>query len=274
MQHPAEAIPAPLALTTGKSAETFRCFDTTARDSVRRLYQLNHENQTVDLVAAKKRQFLPLRHAAMGMWEALERLQDVVDESDCDLELPQLDHALQTAEALRRDGHPRWLILTGLIHDAGKVLQLFGEPQWAVVGDTFPVGCAFSERVVHHDLFAGNPDCRRERYRTELGMYDEGCGLSSVEMAWGHDEYLYHVVRPYVPPEAAYIIRFHSFYAAHHDGCYGYLMNEYDRLMMRWVRAFSSYDLYSKDPERRNVASLSPYYRELLAEFLPPVLQW
>ena len=37
-----------------------------------------------------------------------------------------------------------WFVLVGLIHDLGKVLCLFGEPQWAVVGDTFPVGCAFS----------------------------------------------------------------------------------------------------------------------------------
>ena len=32
------------------------------------------------------------------------------------------------------------MIATGLIHDLGKVLCKYGEPQWAVVGDTFPVG--------------------------------------------------------------------------------------------------------------------------------------
>ena len=60
---------------------------------------------------------------------------------------------------------PRWLVLTGLLHDLGKILCLFGEPQWAVVGDTFPVGCAFDARVVHADLFAENPDraCPRTR---------------------------------------------------------------------------------------------------------------
>ena len=39
-----------------------------------------------------------------------------------------------------------WFHLTGFIHDLGKLLLLpqFGAlPQWAVVGDTFPVGCRF-----------------------------------------------------------------------------------------------------------------------------------
>lgn len=43
-------------------------------------------------------------------------------------------HALQSAEAARKDGQPRWMILTALIHDLGKLLFFHGEPQWAVVG--------------------------------------------------------------------------------------------------------------------------------------------
>ena len=38
----------------------------------------------------------------------------------------------KTAEAFRRDGHPDWLILTGFIHDLGKILTSYGEEQWAV----------------------------------------------------------------------------------------------------------------------------------------------
>lgn len=40
--------------------------------------------------------------------------------------------------------------------DLGKVLlhSSFGElPQWAVVGDTYPVGCAFDESIVHHKVY-------------------------------------------------------------------------------------------------------------------------
>lgn len=39
--------------------------------------------------------------------------------------------------------------------DLGKVLlhPSFGElPQWAVVGDTFPVGCAFDKSIVHNKV--------------------------------------------------------------------------------------------------------------------------
>ena len=70
----------------------------------------------------------------MGIWEALEYLNTLVADSDPDTDLSQIEHNLQTAAAIRCDGHPRWMILTGLIHDLGKVLCLYGEPQWAVVG--------------------------------------------------------------------------------------------------------------------------------------------
>ena len=82
----------------------------------------------------------------MPIWDAFNFLNELVDDSDPDTDLDQMQHLLQTSEAIRNDGHPDWMVLVGLIHDMGKVLCLFGEPQWAVVGDTFPVGCAFSDK--------------------------------------------------------------------------------------------------------------------------------
>ena len=32
-------------------------------------------------------------------------------------------------------------------------------------------------------------------HSTDLGMYTEGCGLRKVTMSWGHDEYLYRVLK-------------------------------------------------------------------------------
>src|SRR5262245_59804480 len=164
----------------------------------------------------------------MGVWEAMEYLNTLVDDSDPDTELSQLEHLLQTAEAIRRDGHPRWFIAAGLVHDLGKVLCLFGEPQWAVVGDTFPVGCAYSPKIVFAEFFAENPDAAVPEYQTPLGIYEAGGGLDRVLMSWGHDEYLYHVVRDRLPDEALYMIRYHSFYAAHREGEYDHLMNDRD----------------------------------------------
>ena len=38
----------------------------------------------------------------------------------------QIEHLLQTAEAIRRDGKPEWMQVAGLVHDLGKLLFLFG----------------------------------------------------------------------------------------------------------------------------------------------------
>jgi inositol oxygenase len=252
----------------------FRDFAADARPSVREFYRLNHRHQTHEFVQAKKRQYLGLTQRSMGVWQAMEFLNTLVDDSDPDTELTQIEHLVQTAEAVRRDGHPRWFILTGLIHDLGKILCLFGEPQWAVVGDTFPVGCAFSDQIVFREFFADNPDTHNSAYQTPCGIYEEGCGLDKVHLSWGHDEYLYHVVKDYLPEESLYMIRYHSFYPAHREGAYGHLMNEHDRQMFHWVRAFNPYDLYSKNPVRPDMDRLEPYYKDLIAEFFPPVLRW
>jgi len=258
----------------GKERAAFRDYAAEARPSVRELYRENHARQTLDFVRAKKAEYLPLSRRRMGVWDAVSYLEQIVDDSDPDLDLSQIQHSLQTAEALRADGRPRWMILTGFLHDLGKVLCLFGEPQWAVVGDTFPVGCAFSDKIVYPELFAANPDLRVPEYSTPLGIYTEGCGLDAVHLSWGHDEYLYHVLRPYLPEEALAIVRWHSFYAAHRERQYERLMNASDQRLMDVVRAFNPYDLYSKSPERPDLERLRTYYEDLVAEYLPDTLQW
>jgi inositol oxygenase len=258
----------------GKIEEEFRDHSETTPAVVREFYRLNHMHQTRDFVLAKKRQYGAKQKAVMGIWEALEFLNTLVDDSDPDTDLTQIEHCLQTAEAIRRDGHPRWFVLTGLIHDLGKVLCLWGEPQWAVVGDTFPVGCAYSDKVVFPEFFALNPDSRAGRYQTRLGVYEEGCGLDKVDLSWGHDEYLYHVAKDHLPEEGLYMIRYHSFYAAHREGAYEHLMSEHDREMFRWVRAFSPYDLYSKGTDRPDARGLRPFYEELIAEYFPAKVAW
>lgn len=204
----------------------------------------------------------------------MQALDNIIDDSDPDLSLPQSIHAFQTAEKLRKNGHPRWLILTGLIHDLGKVLVFFNEPQWAVVGDTFPVGCAYSSKIVFASYFEHNPDIKNTTLQTQYGIYTPHCGLENVYMSWGHDEYLYSVVKNYLPDEASYIIRYHSFYAAHKENEYDYLMNDYDKSMIHWLKLFSNYDLYSKSTETINIEEIMPYYRELVAEFFPQELNW
>jgi inositol oxygenase len=283
-EHLLERYPAPgspASIATAKPKQDFRNYDEPPRDSgrgtrqtVREFYRLNHRHQCWDFVQAKEREFLGLDRARMSVWEALAFLDTLVDDSDPDLSLTQLQHLLQTSEAIRADGHPDWFVLTGLVHDLGKILCLWGEPQWAVVGDTFPVGCRFSDKVVYPELFADNPDARVPRFQTENGVYEPGQGLRTVHMSWGHDEYLYHAVKDYLPEPALYMIRYHSFYAAHREGAYAHLMDAHDREMFAWVRAFNPYDLYSKSDVAPDADALRPYYEELVAKYLPPVLRW
>lgn len=257
-----------------KKKEAFRDYRAEARASVKEFYRLNHAHQTVEFVQRKRAEFLPLQRRKMGVWEAMEYLNNLVDDSDPDTDVPQIEHLLQTAEGIRRDGHPRWFILTGLIHDLGKILCLWGEPQWAVVGDTFPVGCRFSEKIVFPEFFDANPDSVNPDYQTPTGIYAEHGGLDNVLMSWGHDEYLYHVVKDYLPEEALYMIRYHSFYPGHLERAYEHLMNEQDQKMFEWVRAFNPHDLYTKSHQRPDIAALRPYYEDLIAEYFPPVLRW
>lgn len=259
---------------TADDEQTFRKYSDDAEDRVREFYRQNHVHQTVEFNRSIRRKYLPLKTRRMGVWEAMEYLNELVDDSDPDTELPQIAHAMQTAEAIRADGHPEWFVLTGLIHDMGKVLCLFGEPQWAVVGDTFPVGCRWSERIVYPELFQGNPDKDVSEYQTHFGIYEPGCGLNQVLMSWGHDEYLYQVTRDYLPLEGQYMLRYHSFYAAHRERDYDWLMSDEDRLMFDHVREFNAYDLYTKTDERPDVEGLTSYYRSLVETFFPKEIAW
>ena len=258
-----------------KTEEEFRDYKNSKRaEGVKEFYKLNHQYQSYDFVCDKEATFLQFNHRRMSLWDAVEFLNTLVDDSDPDIELDQLQHLLQTSEAIRNDGHPDWFVLTGFLHDVGKVLCLFGEPQWAVVGDTFPVGCSFSNSIVHSEYFSLNPDNSNPKYNTKFGIYKENCGLNQVKMSWGHDEYLYQIMKNYLPQEALYMIRYHSFYAQHKEQAYNYLMDKTDLKMFEWVRKFNNYDLYSKAPVQPNSNALKPYYEDLVAKYLPDTLNF
>ncbi len=254
--------------------QKYRNYEAEARSTVKEFYRLNHINQTLDFVLAKEEEYQRKNKAKMGIWEAMVHLDAVVDDSDPDTALSQTVHAYQTAEAIRQDGHPRWFILAGFIHDLGKVLTLFGEPQWAVVGDTFPVGCAYSDKIVYSEFFDGNPDYDNPRLQTPNGIYKAGCGIDNLHISWGHDEYLYQVVKDYLPQEALWMLRYHSCYVIHRENQYGHLLNDGDQEALKWIRAFNPYDLYSKCEVEPDYNELRPFYEDLVAEYFPDKLAW
>jgi len=64
-----------------------------------------------------RERYVTLDKAEMGIWECCELLNEVVDDSDPDLDEPQIQHLLQSAEAIRKDYPDQdWLHLTALIH--------------------------------------------------------------------------------------------------------------------------------------------------------------
>jgi inositol oxygenase len=269
-----QRYPDPQTIAGEKEKDAYRNYESPERDTVREFYRLNHTYQTYEFVQQKRQEFLSFSRREMTVWEAFEFLNQLVDDSDPDTDLSQFQHLLQTSEAIRQDGHPDWMVLVGLMHDMGKVLCLFGEPQWAVVGDTFPVGCAYSGKIVYPEFFQNNPDYSNPRYNTTLGVYSPNCGLRNVHLSWGHDEYIYQLLKDYLPEEGLYMLRYHSFYAWHREGAYEYLLDEHDRKMLPWVKLFNPYDLYSKNPTPPDWEGLQPYYEGLVKKYLPPTLKF
>jgi inositol oxygenase len=269
-----ERYPDPEKIASAKSTEAYRNYEEPARDTVREFYRLNHTYQTYDFVMEKRRQYLSFDKKEMPIWDAFDFLNELVDDSDPDTDLDQFQHLLQTSEAIRNDGHPDWMVLVGLMHDMGKVLCLFGEPQWAVVGDTFPVGCAYSDKIIYSEFFQENPDYSNPNYNTKYGVYQPNCGLRNVHMSWGHDEYIYQMMKDHLPEEGLYMLRYHSFYAWHREGAYDHLLDDHDRKMLKWVKLFNPYDLYSKCPTPPDWKVLKPYYTALIEKYLPRTLKF
>lgn len=271
-----------------KKEKEFRNYVSSPRQkTVENLYRQQHEQQTVEFVRAQRERWLKFNTIRLTVWEMLELLDQVVDESDPDTDFTQLDHALQTAQSMKiefPDEKYDWLHLTAFIHDLGKIMavtdeakNLSGLPQWAVVGDTFVVGCKHpTDGIVFPQFFENNPDTKDARYNTRLGIYKEGCGLNNVLMSWGHDEYLYHFCNKYssIPEEGLHIIRYHSFYPWHKHNNYDFLSTEKDREMLKWVLRFNKHDLYSKAHALPDREELIGYYKGLMDKYFGKEPLW
>jgi len=132
-------------LSIGKQETEFRNYtDSSRQETVDRHYRLMRQNQTVQFVEKMESKYGSFQNCKMTIWEGFEALKGYVDSSDPDSSLPNLEHMLQTAEAIRAAGHPDWFQLVGLIHDMGKIMFLWGTSsdgqegtgdgdQWALV---------------------------------------------------------------------------------------------------------------------------------------------
>lgn len=247
--------------------------------AVREHYRKMRMNQTYDYVQRMKKKYLTF-DKPMELWTAMEKLNDLIDVSDPDLDLPNVQHLVQSAEAIREDGRPDWMQLVGLIHDMGKVMYLWGSDedgtsqaeQWGLVGDIFVVGCALPDTCVYPEFNELNSDMQDPRYNTEMGIYEAGCGLDNLELAWGHDEYLYQVLTHHkdnkIPEAGMVMIRYHSFYPWHTGGSYQKFMTDKDEQYMEWIKDFNRYDLYTKSTKIYDLEEIRDYYLPIAEKYL------
>lgn len=144
--------------------------------------------------------------------------------------------------------------------------------QWALGGDTFVVGCQIpSEAVVFPEFNDLNPDMHDSCYNSKFGCYTAHCGLDSLKMAWGHDEYMYRMLvanKCLIPKEGLDMIRYHSCYPWHDKGAYKHLTTEEDEETLEWVKLFNQFDLYTKDEDNViEVEELWGYYVGLIEKY-------
>jgi len=275
------------AIDPEKKAQDFRNYqDSRRQETVENFYKELRTKMTFECTMEKRAEHLQFNKCVMTVWEMIHYLDQVVDESDPDTNLTQIQHAIQTGEAARKlypGPEYDWFHITGLIHDLGKVLAvndkskgLTGEPQWCVVGDTYPVGCQFNETNLFYEYYENNPDSKNKTYNSFYGIYEPKCGLSNVYMSWGHDEYMYQIAKTQskLPEEALYMLRFHSFYPWHNKHGYMHLCNDRDLELLKWVKAFQKCDLYSKSHECPTLADVASYYKPILEKYFPEPVRW
>ena len=89
-----------------KDKTQFRKYEE-ACDRVKYFYRVQHEKQTVAKNLKARNDFHSKTRAERTISQAMEKLNILIDESGPDTSLSQIEHLLQSAEAIRRDGKPR-----------------------------------------------------------------------------------------------------------------------------------------------------------------------
>jgi len=108
----------------GKSEEEFRNYKAEANPTVTEFYRQNHAQQTFDFVLEKKAEYCSLSRDKKSIWEMAEYLNTLVDDSDPDTDLTQIEHLLQTAEAISQGWSSALVHSDGLFARLGKVSLL------------------------------------------------------------------------------------------------------------------------------------------------------
>ncbi|CAF2154159.1 unnamed protein product [Rotaria magnacalcarata] len=173
-------------------------------------------------------------------WEFLQLLKKVIDPTDNSLlHTNQWSHVLQVYTAMKADNitSPKALSLA-LIHDFGKLLVLFGEDDANIMCSTI---------VLKHG---------------ELGR-----GLDSTITTWNHDEFGFQKLRRYLPPDMAWVIRYHSLSPLLKGELHQFLTPE-ELTWFPLLRLLWKYDHMSKRSMYTPLVDLQEVHA-ILSKFLP-----
>ena len=248
-----------------------------------KVYKEMYANQSLEFQEKMVSKYSKLNHGHYSIKQVLKLLDNFIDPSDPDVSLPNSIHAYQTAERIRKEYPENYQFqLCGLIHDLGKILYKFGEKSWAIVGDTYVLGCKIPESIVYKEHFPKDN-------LTKLGIYSQGCGVNNLKLSFGHDEYLYMVLKGNnhkLDEKYMQMIKFHSFYPWHTHYSYDYFNTPSDYNLMKNVQLLNKFDLYSKEDDIKSLCNkdiegnyvikeeIEEYYDNLLREYFPEKLNW
>ncbi|XP_062233028.1 probable inositol oxygenase isoform X3 [Phragmites australis] len=257
---------------------TFRNYDAESerKKTVEEFYRVNHNNQTYGFVARMWAEYGRLDKTEMSVWECMELLNEFIDDSDPDLDMPQIEHLLQTAEAIRKDYPDEdWLHLTGLIHDLESFLggqSLVTPSPWAAR----TTSATFTSSTSRRTLTTTTPGSTPSSGPTPRAAASTTCschGAMTITCTWWPGR----TRKSTLPSAGLFIIRYHSFYPLHNHGAYMHLMNDEDKENLKWLHVFnfcSKYDLYSKSNVRIDVEKVKPYYMSLVDKYFPAKMRW
>lgn len=269
----------------GKASESSLRDYSNAPASVKKFYRNQRRGVTAEITLKDRAAFLPLRKGKKGMWALIQKARKYADGSDPDHIKAQLLHLYGAAKKAMEMKMPKWFVLTCLIHDGGKFLMEW-IPEHRVVGDTFPHLIKPGKEEIFYEEFKRNKDWKLVSKKGPNGFYSKSCGLDSMLMTWGHDEYLFNIVFDWIKQNAEYVkktwkctalelrlmlymIRFHSFYAFHRQGGYKSLWSKTDTKLRPYLRVFSMFDLYSKPDKLPPLREMDKDFKPLVESFFP-----
>ena len=87
-------------ISSTKATENFRNYDYVAHAQVVQTYKDMHVNQSLDFVQQQQQHYNTLKYGKFSIPEMFILMNQIIDESDPDSDLPQIIHAYQTAEAV------------------------------------------------------------------------------------------------------------------------------------------------------------------------------